>query len=75
MTEGLELKHAKERIELSKKNYAVNIVPDIIELFGNADYEEDIRKHKQTVSLRLPEPAVAGSRISLTIVNEKEEEV
>eukprot|EP00795_Rhopilema_esculentum_P013677 gene13677-4581_t len=75
MTEELELKHAKQIIELSNKNYAVNIVPDIIELFGNADYEEDIRKHKHTVSLGLPKPTVAGSRVSLSIVNEKEEEV
>ena len=45
----LDLKHAKQRIKLAKENYAVNIVPDVIELFGNADFESDMRKHKEAM--------------------------
>ena len=47
--EELGLKHAKQLIALSEKKYAVNIVPEIIEIFGDADYDKDIMAHRKSM--------------------------
>ena len=52
-TEELNLKHAKEIIALSKKRYAINIVPDIIDLYGDADYDDNMKRKRASMHTRL----------------------
>ena len=53
VTEDLDVMHAKQIIALSDKKYAINIVPDIIAMYGNADYEKDIEEFKKSMGLCL----------------------
>ena len=52
-TEELNLKHAKEIIALSKKRYAINIVPDVIDLYGDVDYDENMKRKRASTRARL----------------------
>ena len=50
-TEELDLEHAKQMIALSRKRYAINIVPDIIAIYGDADYEKDRENFRKSMEL------------------------
>lgn len=57
-TEDIELKHAKQLISLSDKKYAINIVPEVIEMFGDADYEQDMKEFMTSVGCNLATTSV-----------------
>lgn len=48
LVDELDLEHAKELIALSEKKYAINIVPDIIKIFGDSDHGKIIPENARS---------------------------
>lgn len=67
VTEDLHVMHAKQIIALSDKKYAINIVPDIIAMYGDADYEKDIENFRRSMGLSL----ASESDVKLDSMNEE----